>query len=191
MSVRNRGWIRSLPLLAAVCALLLTAPLANAQEAPSIDDVRYALRDVQLPLDGIQVRSAVRTDAGGSALLQLPDGTLVDIRMGAAQQGWSVRGVSLIAGNANDFYAWSEPWRERVAAAQNFLAGADTAGVPTRTAEELAPLSWFEDPDEASRLWGMNPVTYRMMQTLQMMPALQGPTGAGPVTNPVPRRQDR
>ena len=50
---------------------------------------------------------------------------------------------------------------------------------------------WFEDPDESSRLWGMNPVTYRMMQTLQMMPVLSGPTGGGSLTNPAPRRDDQ
>ncbi len=50
---------------------------------------------------------------------------------------------------------------------------------------------WFEDPDESSRLWGMNPVTYRMMQTLQMMPVLSGPTGGGSLTNPSPRRDDQ
>lgn len=203
---RARGILPALPSL--VLALVLAAP-ATAQEEPpaptatpeqveeapiappSSEDVLYALRDVRLPLEGLQVRNALRTDSGGSALLQLPNGTLVDVRMSLAQDGWTVRNVALIAGVASDFYAWSQPWRDRVAAAENFLAGAETAGMPTRTAEELAPLSWFEDPDEASRLWGMNPVTYRMMQTLQMMPVLQGPTGGGTPTNPVPRRNDQ
>lgn len=202
---RARGIVPALSILAFL--LLVAAPAAGQEapaevgepaqsmeapaEPPSSEDVLYALRDVRLPLEGLQVRNALRTDSGGSALLQLPDGTLVDVRMGSAQDGWTVRNVSLIAGSAADFYAWSEPWRDRVAAAQNFLAGAETAGMPTRTAEELAPLSWFEDPDEASRLWGMNPVTYRMMQTLQMMPVLQGPTGGGTPGNPVPRRNDQ
>lgn len=193
MFPRDRRWIPAIPLL----ALLLCVAPAAAQTpetgapaaAPSSQDVLYALQDVRLPLEGLQIRNSLRTDEGGSALLELPDGTLVSVRLTAAQQGWTVRNLSLIAGSSSDFYDWSQPWRSRVAAAQDFLAGAQTAGMPTRTAEELAPLTWFEDPEEASRLWGMNPVTYRMMQTLQMMPVLQGPTGGGSPTNPVPRRR--
>jgi len=172
-----------------ILTLLTVAVPALAQDAPTTESVLVALRDVGLGLEGLQVRNALGSDAGGSALLQLGDGTLVDLQLAPVQAGWSVRDVSLIAGSADSFRGWSQPWRERVAAAGNFLAGVEQAGMPTRSAEELAPLSWFEDPDESSRLWGMNPVTYRMMQTLQMMPQLSGPTGAGSATNPAPRRQ--
>jgi len=175
----------------AACTLALFAGPAWAQDAPSNDDVLYALEDVSLTLEGIQVRSALGTaETGGSALLQLGDGTLVDLRMVARQDGWAVRDISLVAGNADSFRGWTEPWRERVTAAENFLASVeDPQNTEQRTAEELAPLSWFEDPDQSTRLWGMNPMTYRMMQTLQMMPTLQGPTGTGSATNPVPRRE--
>lgn len=188
--------LRILTLAALVCSVpgavlaqdVAQAAPAPAVEPPSTEQILYAMQDVRLPLEGLQVRNVMMNEAGGGALVQLTDGTLVDIRLAAAQQGWTVRGISLIAGSSDAFYAWSEPWRDRVAAAEDFLASADTAGVPTRTAEELAPLSWFEDPEEASRLWGMNPMTYRLLQTLQMMPVLQGPTGGGTRTNPVPRR---
>lgn len=157
-------------------------------ERPTTRQILYALQDVNLPLKGIRVRNTVSIEIGATALLQLPAGTLVDVRLAAAQEGWTVRDLGLVAGNAEDFYGWSESWQSRVAAAEDFLAAVDSAGVPTRTAEELAPLTWFEDPEKASRLWGMNPMTYRMMQTLQMIPTLQGPTGAGSPTDPVPRR---
>ncbi|NKB88936.1 MAG: hypothetical protein GKS06_12020 [Acidobacteria bacterium] len=175
----------------AIAALMVAvASPAMAQDGPSPDDVLYALQDVSLTLEGLQVRNALATAEGsGNALLQLGDGTLVDLRMVEIQEGWAVRDISLVAGNADNFRGWTEPWRQRVAAAEDFLAGIDDPGGPQRAAEELAPLSWFEDPDESSRLWGMNPMTYRMMQTLQMMPTLQGPTGAGSPTNPVPRRE--
>lgn len=172
------------------CTMALIAGPAWAQDAPSNEDVLYALQDVNLALEGIQVRSALGTaETGGNALLQLNDGTLVDLRMVAKQDGWAVRDISLVAGNADSFRGWTEPWRGRVTAAEDFLASVDDAGNPEqRSAEELAPLSWFEDPDQSTRLWGMNPMTYRMMQTLQMMPTLTGPTGGGTPTNPVPRR---
>jgi hypothetical protein len=176
----------------AVCTLALAATPVWAQDGPSTDDVMYALQDVSLALDGIQVRSALGSvEAGGNALLQLSDGTLVDLRMVAAQEGWAVRDISLVAGNADSFRGWTEPWRNRVDAAQNFLASVDNPNAEQRDANELASLSWFEDPDESTRLWGMNPMTYRLMQTLQMMPTLQGPTGGGgSPTNPAPRRQN-
>jgi hypothetical protein len=183
--------IRIFRALAAALAILAIAAPAFAQEPPTSEQVLIALRDVSVEYEGIQVRNALATEVGGSALLQLGDGTLVDARLVAVESGWSVRDLSLIAGSGESFRNWSEPWRDRVAAAQNFLAGVDDAGIDRRTPEELAPLSWFEDPDESSRLWGMNPVTYRMMQTLQMMPTLGGPTGAGSATNPIPRRDDR
>lgn len=173
-----------------VCTLALVASPAWAQDGPSTDDVLYALQDVSLTLDGLQVRSALGTaETGGNALLQLGDGTLVDLRMVPVQEGWAVRDISLVAGNAESFRGWTEPWRNRVDAAQDFLASVEDPAAQQRGAEELAPLSWFEDPDESTRLWGMNPMTYRMMQTLQMMPTLQGPTGTGSPTNPVPRRR--
>lgn len=182
---------RILRSLAVAAAIVAAAAPASAQEPPTTEQVLVALRDVSVAYEGIQVRNSLATEFGGSALLQLQDGTLVDARLVAVESGWSVRDLSLIAGSGDSFRGWSEPWRNRVAAAQNFLAGVDDAGVDRRTPEELAPLSWFEDPDESSRLWGMNPVTYRMMQTLQMMPTLGGPTGVGPATNPIPRRNDQ
>lgn len=173
----------------AVCTTVLIASPVGAQNAPSTDEVLYALQDVSLTLEGIQVRSALGTaGTGGNALLQLSDGTLVDLRMVAKQEGWTVRDISLVAGNADSFRSWTEPWRGRVTAAEDFLASVENPGPEQRSAEELAALSWFEDPDESTRLWGMNPMTYRMMQTLQMMPTLTGPTGGGTPTNPVPRR---
>ncbi len=178
---------RTLAALALVCAVPGTA---LAQDAPTVDEVLIALRDVDVSLDSLQVRSAMANAAGSSALLQLHDGTLIDLRLVEVPAGWSVRHISLVAGNADTYRGWSDPWRGRVAAAENFLASVDNAG-EQRAAEELAPLSWFEDPDESSRLWGMSPVTYRMMQTLQMMPTLTGPMGAGTPTNPVPRRNDQ
>lgn len=184
----NRTLRASILILAVAAAGGVTSVAAAEEGPPTTEQVLYALRDVRLPLDGLQVRNALDTAGGSTALLQLPDGTLVDVQLAAAQSGWAVRGVTLIAGSVDRFYAWVEPWRERVGAARSFLAGVQTAGIPTRSAEELAPLSWFEDPDQASRLWGMNPVTYRLLQTLQMMPALQGPMGGGTPTNPVPRR---
>ena len=130
------------------------------------------------------------SDGGSNVLLELGDGTLSDLRLIGVPNGWSVRNIALVAGNAETYRSWSGPWRTRVSAARNFLASVDNPG-QQRAAEELAPLSWFEDPDESSRLWGMNPITYRMMQTLQMMPTLGGPMGAGSATNPVPRRNDQ
>lgn len=173
------------------CTMALIASPAWAQNAPSNEDVLYALQDVSLALEGIQVRSALGTaETGGNALLQLTDGTLVDLRMVAKQEGWAVRDISLVAGNADSFRGWTEPWRERVNAAEDFLASVERpGGAEQRSAEELAPLSWFEDPDQSTRLWGMDPMTYRMMQTMQMIPTLQGPTGGGRASDPVPRRE--
>ena len=48
---------------------------------------------------------------------------------------------------------------------------------PQRRPEELAPLIWFEDIGADDRLWGLNPTTYRIMQTLKMLPNLTGPMG--------------
>ena len=175
----------------AIGLLASIAAPANAQEPPSQDAILIALQDVDVALDGVQIRTTLSNEAGGSALLQLHDGTLIDVRLVAVPDGWSVRDINMVAGSAETFRGWSDPWRNRVQAAESFLAGMDNAEGGTRTAEELAPLSWFEDADQSSRLWGMNPVTYRMMQTLQMMPTLSGPTGVGSPTNPVPRRNDQ
>ena len=174
----------------ALLTMILAAVPLSAQDSPTTEEVLYALQDVSLTLDSVQVRSTLATDVGSTALLQLRDGTLIDVRLAAAaDSGWSVRDISMVAGRGDTFRGWTEGWRERVNAAENFLASVSTTGQPTRTAEELAPLSWFEDPDQSTRLWGMNPVTYRMMQALQMMPTLQGPTFGGGLTNPVPRTQ--
>lgn len=174
----------------ALFAMTLTVAPLYAQDSPTTEEVLYALQEVSLTLDSLQVRSTLATDVGGSALLQLGDGTLIDVRLAAvADSGWSVRDISMVAGSGDTFRGWTRGWRNRVDAAENFLAGVSANGRETRTAEELAPLSWFEDPDQSTRLWGMNPVTYRMMQALQMMPTLQGPTGGGSITNPVPRQQ--
>lgn len=162
-----------------------------AQTPPSSEDVVTALADINVGSDTVLVRNSLATDVGGSALLQLRDGTLIDLRLVQASEGWSVRDINMVAGSAATFRSWSEPWRNRVQAARSFLAGMDAPAGETRTAEELAPLSWFEDADQSSRLWGMNPVTYRMMQTLQMVPTLGGPLGGGSLTNPVPRRNDQ
>ena len=180
---------RCLILVAALSLGAAALPSAVwAQQVPTAESVLAALQEMGLGLDGLQVRNALATDSGGTALLQLAGGTLVDLRLVAAESGWSVRDISLIAGSVDTFHGWSQPWTNRVQAAENFLAGMDGVG-GTRQAEELATLSWFEDPDASARLWGMNPVTYRMMQTLQMMPSLSGPTGGGTnATNPVPRR---
>lgn len=171
--------------------LLATGSPALAQQPPTTEQVLVALQDVNVALESVRVRTSLATGASGSALLQLHDGTLIDLRMVAVSEGWSVRDINMVAGSADTFRSWSDPWRDRVQAAGNFLAGMNNPGVQTRTAEELAPLVWFEDADESTRLWGMNAVTYRMMQTLQMMPILSGPTGAGTATNPVPRRNDQ
>ncbi len=175
--------------LALLAITLATAPV-YAQDTPTTEEVLYALQDVSLALDTVQVRSSLATTVGGSALLQLGDGTLIDVRLAAAaDSGWSVRDITMVAGSGDTYRGWTRNWRDRVNAAENFLAAVADSGQPTRTAEELAPLSWFEDPDQSTRLWGMNPVTYRMMQALQMMPSLQGPAGGGTITNPVPRTQ--
>lgn len=174
----------------AVCTLALIASPVWAQQAPSNDDVLYALQDVSLTLEGVQVRSSLGSaEAGGNALLQLNDGTLVDLQIVAKQDGWTVRDISLVAGNADNFRGWTEPWRDRVDAAQDFLASVEATGPEQRAPEELAPLSWFEDPDQSRRLWGMNSMTYRMLQTLQQVPVLGGPTGGGRASDPVPRRE--
>ena len=163
----------------------LLSPLAAraaAQEAtvPSVREVLFAIREVSVSLDQLLVRSAIDTEEGGGALLQLPDGTLVDVQLVEVTGGWSVRNFYFVAGNADSYRSWTRPWRDRVEAAGRFLAAArETAleGQMMRTARELAPLVWFEDPEESTRLWGLNPVTFRMMQALRLVP--MGPMSSG------------
>ena len=176
-------------------ALLLAGTPVVAQDGdnssvPSTEEVLLALREVNLSLDGLQVRSALAAgDPGGSALLQLPDGTLVDVRLVKTIRGWSVRSFYFVAGDGAHFEGWTNPWRRRVEAAERFLASAEQIPIEAleRRAQELAPLVWFEDPDESTRLWGLNPVTFRMMQALKMVP--MGPMdGSAGFANPVPRQ---
>ena len=182
------AWLLAV-IVSLVAGALLPGALAQSAVAPSGDEVLFALRDVSLGLDALRVRSALATEAGGSALLQLDDGTLVGVQLVSVADGWSVRDISLVAGNPDSFHSWREPWEQRVAAAETLLSVLDSGGGPasTREARELAPLAWFEDPNESQRLWGMNPVTFRMMQALRMMPAM--PMSGGSATNPVPRNQ--
>ena len=122
-----------------------------------------------------------RRDRAGPAppaLVGLTGGTLVDVELAPTAMGWTLSDIFYVAGSADEFSAWSGPWRRRVAEAERFLAAATDDGQPTRRAEELAPLVWFEDAED-QRLWGMNPTTYRIMQSLKMMPNLGGPMGGG------------
>ena len=145
---------------------------------PSVQDVYVVMRDMGLAYENVQIRTIVPNEKGVSALIGLSTGTLVDVEMTQVANGWTMRDIYYIAGSANDYRTWSEPWRERVAEAARFLAAAAGDGSqPRRRAEELAPLVWFEDTDDTNRLWGLNPTTYRLMQTLKMMPDLAGPLG--------------
>lgn len=173
--------------VALLAVLLAMPPHVAAQGTPSAEELLVTIRDLGLPVDQVSVRNSVSSDAGASCLLELGDGTLIDARLVRAADGWSVRDFSLVAGNADSFRSWTSRWRERVAAAEDFLASVNRPG-QVADPRELAPLFWFEDPDERDRLWGMNPVTYRVMQALQMMPP--GPMQGGARTNPVPRRDD-
>lgn len=167
-----------------------SGPAATA-EAPSATDVLLALRGVDVPLEGLQVRTTVMdaSDAVGSALVELGDGTLADVHVVATAEGWATRDIFFVAGNAEAYRSWSSSWRNRVESAQRFLASGPV-DERRRRAQELAPLVWFEDEEESARLWGLNPVTYRLMQTLKMMPSLGGPIGgSGSQGNPAPRRQ--
>ncbi len=144
---------------------------------PSIQDVYVVMRDMDLGYENVQIRTIVPTEAGASALVGLRGGTLVDIELAPAAVGWTLRDIYYVAGNADEFRAWSGPWRIRVADAERFLAAATGGDGPQRRPEELAPLIWFEDINAEDRLWGLNPTTYRIMQTLKMMPNLAGPMG--------------
>lgn len=152
---------------------------AAAGDEPTVQEVYVVMRDMQLAYEDVEIRTIVANDEGVSALVGLTGGTLVDVSMTQTARGWTLRDIYYVAGDANEFRAWSGPWRARVADAERFLAAATDGDAPQRRPEELAPLVWFDDLDESDRLWGMNPTTYRIMQTLKMMPNLSGPMGGG------------
>ncbi len=154
------------------------APSTNAAPPePSIQDVYVVMRDMDLGYENVEIRTIVPTEVGASALVGLTGGTLVDVELAPAAVGWTLRDIYYVAGNAEEFHAWSGPWRARVADAERFLAAATGDDGAQRRPEELAPLIWFEDINAEDRLWGLNPTTYRIMQTLKMMPNLTGPMG--------------
>lgn len=150
-----------------------------ARTEPAAQDVYVVMRDMGLAYENVSVRTIVPNEEGVSALVGLTDGTLVDVVMTPTAIGWTMREVYYVAGSADEFRAWSAPWRERIDNARRFLAAASGDEEGRRRPEELAPLVWFEDLDESQRLWGLNPTTYRIMQTLKMMPNLGGPMGGG------------
>ncbi len=154
-------------------------PQTAVPAEPSAQDVYVVMRDMDLAYENVVIRTIVPHDEGASALVGLTDGTLVDVVLRPAAIGWSLRDIYYVAGNADSFRAWSGPWRTRVAEARRFLAAASNEEGQQRRPEELAPLIWFEDFQEGDRLWGLNPTTYRIMQTLKMMPNLTGPMGGG------------
>lgn len=154
-------------------------PQAAPPAEPSAQDVYVVMRDMDLAYEDVTIRTIVPHDEGASALVGLTDGTLVDVVLRQAALGWSLRNIYYVAGNADSFRTWAGPWRTRVAEARRFLAAANNEDAPQRRPEELAPLIWFEDLQEGDRLWGLNPTTYRIMQTLKMMPNLTGPMGGG------------
>jgi len=151
-----------------------------ARAEPEVQDVYVVMRDMGLAYENVAIRTIVPNEEGVSALVGLSGGTLVDVVMTETAVGWTMRDIYYVAGNAEEFQAWTGPWRARVSEAERFLAaaGGDEEGAQRRP-EELAPLVWFEDLDESQRLWGLNPTTYRIMQTLRMMPNLSGPMGGG------------
>lgn len=167
-----------------VCpALAVAAPAqddAAVKPEPEVQDVYIVMRDMGLQYENVSIRTIVPNEEGVSALVGLQSGTLVDVVMTPTALGWTLRDIYYVAGSTQDFQTWSAPWRSRVAEAERFIAAAsgdDEAA--QRRPEELAPLVWFEDIDESQRLWGLNPTTYRIMQTLKMMPSLSGPMGGG------------
>ena len=144
-----------------------------------MQDVYVVMRDMNLRYEQVQIRTIVPNEDGVSALVGLSGGTLVDVVLTPAAAGWTLRDIYYVAGDAEEFRVWSGPWRVRVAEAERFLAAASGEEGPQRRPEELAPLVWFDDSLGQERLWGMNPTTYRIMQTLKMMPNLAGPMGGG------------
>ncbi len=154
------------------------AEMPGEPPTPSVQDVYVVMRDMGLAYQNVEIRTIVPHEEGVSALIGLSTGTLVDVEMGQVANGWTMRDIYYVAGSADDYRSWSEPWRARVAEAERFLAAAaGDSSQMRRRAEELAPLVWFEDTDDTNRLWGLNPTTYRLMQTLKMMPDLAGPMG--------------
>ena len=154
------------------------AVVTNVQPPePSVQDVYVVMRDMDLAYQNVEIRTIVPTENGASALVDLIGGTLVDVELAAAAVGWTLRDIYYVAGNTDEFQSWSGPWRSRVADAKRFLAAAIGEEGPQRRPEELAPLIWFEDIGADDRLWGLNPTTYRIMQTLKMLPNLTGPMG--------------
>ncbi len=172
------GVILVLPSLAYADLVQNQAIVTDVQPPePSIQDVYVVMRDMDLAYQNVEIRTIVPTENGASALVDLVGGTLVDVELVAAAVGWTLRDIYYVAGNAGEFQTWSGPWRSRVADAKRFLAAATGEEGPQRRPEELAPLIWFEDIDADDRLWGLNPTTYRIMQTLKMLPNLTGPMG--------------
>jgi len=174
---------------AAVALALVVCPATvfamTAQDVPAtpaepeVQAVSVVMRDLGLAYEDVTVRTIVPNEEGVSALVGLTGGTLVDVVLTPSALGWTLRDIYYVAGNAEEFQVWSGPWRVRVAEAERFLAAASGDHEGQRRPEELAPLVWFEDLDESQRLWGLNPTTYRIMQTLKMMPNLSGPMGGG------------
>jgi len=174
---------RLVALSSLLCVFALSAVALAGQDAsaeapePTIQDVYVVMRDMNLAYETVEIRTIVANEEGASALVGLPGGTLVDVVVSPVADGWTLRDIYYVAGSADDYRAWAGPWRTRVAEAERFLAAAGDEDMPRRRAEDLAPLVWFEDLDEGDRLWGLNPTTYRIMQTLRMMPTLSGPMG--------------
>lgn len=154
---------------------------APRPEAPEPQDVYVLMRDMGLSYEQARVQTIVPNESGASVLVGLEDGTLADVELVPAARGWSLRDIFYVAGDAQTFREWIAPWRRRLDEAERFIAAADDLprGDVSERAKELAPLIWFEDLQEGSRLWGLNPMTYRVMQTLRMMPALGGPMQDG------------
>lgn len=156
-----------------------TQQTATPAPEPTIQDIYVVMRDMDLAYENVEIRTIVPNEDGVSALIGLTGGTLVDVVVRPTATGWTMGDVYYVAGSADEFRAWSGPWRRRVADAERFLAAAGGGEASQRRAEELAPLVWFEDLEASDRLWGLNPTTYRIMQTLKMMPNLSGPMGGG------------
>lgn len=147
------------------------------REPPSQEEVYVLMRDMGLSYEQARIQTIVPNEAGASVLVGLEDGTLADVELVPAARGWSLRDIFYVAGDAQTFRAWIAPWQRRLDEAERFIAAASDQprDQVSQRARELAPLIWFEDLQEGSRLWGLNPMTYRVMQTLRMMPALGGP----------------
>lgn len=153
------------------------ATATSRPEPPTQQDVYVLMRDMGLSYEQARIQTIVPNESGASVLVGLEDGTLADVELVPAVQGWSLRDIFYVAGDAQTFRTWIAPWQRRLDEAERFVAAAgdQPRDEVSRRARELAPLIWFEDLQEGSRLWGLNPMTYRVMQTLRMMPALGGP----------------